>query len=580
MRTPHSNEIEKEVIQLYYSGHTYDEIHQKLNVSTGYVSDLINRLKQKLDANDVTSSRELGVSMRKLGITATDASLGCNVISLLERFEIDISGLQLFLQKVYEKCKTNNLEPEIFVEYGKMLFVLQETSDIPLDGIEIKYSHLVQEKQEIIKDISQLNDNIQNAKDDAEKALSESNLTIKQVSEYVATRDSLAIHGIDFENPLKFATMLNSAKSDKFDIKKILNHLQKEEDFEQRIEQNRHEISQLEVQQEELEKQNKDSKDEIAANQPYRDIIRRFESDGIKVDFLEAIHNTITEISKQYKIDKKEALVKFHEDILNNYHEKLGLEINLKSLKNEIDSKSLELDSLKIKIENITLKYKEDQSNISILKLLKQKIDPQLIVSWNKIFEDAKMNSKDFESQLEEIGTLQKIISSKQQEINKLISNSKQLKIEIKVLYENKENLKSKINQIEEIAEQRFEKYTKSLQEQFLKFYSNALQSVEGVATNSIDKISKTENITKNNLGKITSELEELINNNLKASEQIGKLKIWFPLYELVANSKFDSATISILIFLLERIRLIFNENNISTLDVDHFISQLKKMIS
>ena len=164
MRTPHSNEIETETIQLYYSGFTYDEIHNKLDVSTGYVSDLINRLKQKHGANEVASFRELGVSMRKLGITAADASMGCSVVSLLKRFEIDINDLQLFLKNVYEKCKINNLEPEMLVEYSKMLFILQETSDTSLENIEMKYNHFVEEKQKIIEDISQLTEDIKNAK--------------------------------------------------------------------------------------------------------------------------------------------------------------------------------------------------------------------------------------------------------------------------------------------------------------------------------------------------------------------------------------------------------------------------------
>lgn len=580
MRTPHSNEIEKETIQLYYSGFTYDEIHHKLDVSTGYVSDLVNRLKEKLDANEVTTLRELGVSMKKLGITATDASLGCNVLSSLKRFEIDINDLQLFLKNLYEKCKTNDFDPEMLVKYGKMLFLLQEKSDTPLDDVEAKYGHLVKEKQEIIKDISQLNNDVENAKNNAEKTLSESNLTIQQVSEYVIIRDSLATCGVDFDDVSKFTTMLKAAKSDGFDIKTILDHLQKEGDYEQRIKQNRHEIDQLEIQQNKLEKQNKESQNELTTNQPYLDIIRLFESDQISIAFLEKIHDTITGISKQHDIDKKDSMVKFHEDILNNYDEKLGLNTKLELLHTEIDSKTTKLDLLNTKIENLTLRYKEEQNIISILKSLIQKMNPSTIVTWNKIFESAKINLDDFAIQLEKIGTLHKIISTKQQEIHKQEHDQKQLETKIKLLDESKENLESKINHIEEIAEERFEKYIKILLEQFSKFHSDTLQSVQGVATQSIDKISTIESNTKNNLAEITSELEELIDNSLKSSEQIGKLKIWFPLYELVAESKFDSDTIPILIMLLERIHLIFKQDNISTLDVDHLTTQLRKMIS
>lgn len=580
MRTPHSNEIEKETIQLYYSGYTYDEIHNKLNVSTGYVSDLINRLKQKHGANEVVPLRELGASMRKLGITATDASLGCNVVSLLKRLEININDLQLFLKNVYEKCENSNLEPEMLVEYSKMLFILQETSDTSLENIEVKYSNLVQEKQKIVKDISQLTEDVKNAKDNAEKILSESNLTIKQVSEYVNIRDSLVTCGVNFDDNSKFATMLKNAKFAEFNIQKILNHLQKEGDSEQRIKQNRHEISQLETQKEELEKQNKDSKDELAANQIYLDVIRQFESDEIKVTFLEDIYNIITEISKRHGIDRKESIIKFYDDIQNNYDVQLGLETKLKSLNNEIDSKSERLDSLETKIENLNLKYKEEQSIISILKSLKQKVNPQLIIPWNNIFRNAKIDPKDFELQLEKIGTLEKIISSKQQEITELVNGKKQLEVELEVLEENKESLESKINYIEELAEKRFEKYTKYLLERFLKFHSDSLQLVEGVATHSMDKISKTENLIKKDFETIMTELEELMSNNLETSEKVGKLKAWHPLYELVAESKFNShTTIPILVIILERVRSIFKQENISTFNIDSFISQLKKMI-
>ena len=401
MNTPKSPETEREVTESYLYGFSTDEISKKYKVSTGYISGVVSRLREELGSQEVAAIISLTRGWRKVRISPADALDAAKIHSILNKFGGSVDDLPVFLSEIHQKCKNEGISPSQLIQHCSQSTQIQERTGLSFEDLKEEYSTLADQKVKLDEDISTAEDQKRLAEKEAATVLAEKNLTVADITEFNNLKEELQDNGVEYTDISKLCKILRQAKQCNYDLEKITTHLEKENNHEEQILEYQNQIKQLETQKEDQSEQNKILSDILDAKSKLADIIKKFEDAGIEFIHLEKLYGMITDISRQHGIDKKVAITKFHDDLQNNYDVILGLKTQIKSLNDEMDAKSTRLDSLETKIENLKLKHREEQNIIAIIKSLKQnRIDPFLIITWNKILETSNLKPKMFEETL------------------------------------------------------------------------------------------------------------------------------------------------------------------------------------
>jgi len=316
MNPPKSPATEKEVIRLYLYGHTIEDIAKKCGTSTGYVSGVIDRLKEDLGQKEVSAIREFAVAMRKSGISAPQALIGAKIYSVICKSELDEDKLGELIWEVIEKAQNQGIPLSKLIEYSKIVSELQEKSSVRLEDLPMKYHNLLEEKNRVEKELLSLSQQEASAKTSVDNALEKKNLTIEKIEEFDCVKTELEKNNLDVNNLQRIVTILKKASDANYDSDKIISHLQKEETYENTIENlvekqtNLQEI--IEVQTKKLENITKEIKEKISI----ATTIRQFTKIGIEEQGLTSLYHMVTGISKDNNINAKDALQRLHEDLL------------------------------------------------------------------------------------------------------------------------------------------------------------------------------------------------------------------------------------------------------------------------
>jgi hypothetical protein len=103
--------IRSAVINSWMSGKSRDKIASEVNISTGSVSSIIEQWQNSIGAFDANNLRELGLALKKAGITPVQCANGLRINNILNQLGIDEHHLFDFLNKLYNEYKEQRLLP-------------------------------------------------------------------------------------------------------------------------------------------------------------------------------------------------------------------------------------------------------------------------------------------------------------------------------------------------------------------------------------------------------------------------------------------------------------------------------------
>jgi DNA repair exonuclease SbcCD ATPase subunit len=225
-----------QILDLHYSGHSNDEIHNIIGKSTGSISGVITNYIQSLESEDHDSIISLSRSWRKNNMNLKDASTAMSVCGVFKKNNIDIDNLP-DISKMFSYIDEKKITLTEFVDSSKQLRDIQNKSDTPLSDIPQNLSHL-QDKCESLKEKSEkLEKDIIQQEKILQESIKSKNTTVKELNEFTETRDFLIKSNIDVKNYKKMANMLKSADTQKYNLSKITANLQKENSASDRITQ-------------------------------------------------------------------------------------------------------------------------------------------------------------------------------------------------------------------------------------------------------------------------------------------------------------------------------------------------------
>jgi len=577
LNTPKSSATEQEVIQLYLYGITTQKIAKECGTSIGYVSGVITRLKEELGQNKVSAIREFAVALRKLGISAPQALVGAKIYSVMCKSELDEDKLGELIKDTIEKAQNQGISLSKLIECSKIVSVLQEKSNVSLGDLPMTCQEMLGKKETLEKEITILSQQKASAETQATNAFEEKNLTVQKLKEFDCIKTQLEKNDIDINDLPRLVTILKKASDSNYNSDKIINHLQKEESHESRVEKLVQEQKRLQSTIDSKTGKLENITKEIEEKVSVATAIRNLNQIGIKEQDLQSLYHVVIDISKNHDINAKDSLQRLHEDLENNYDKKLGLKIHLEKLENDISAKSKELQSVHMQEKDFKAKHEDNLNTLQILKKLKQQgIEHALILEWHKIFESSKLDVGDFSKKIKKTGDLAKIIATLEQKSLILQKQIEKLESRKKWLEENIDGLESKLRHVDNIVK-------KSLDD-FLSDAQKKISTASKYATNAIDYTGKKtrENLeahhreTSGILKEITSELDEFLTKSIKESKNIGKLEWVLEFHEfLLGNSFIPSRDLPMIVLVLERLLYRIQKYNADTSSLESLIKQL-----
>jgi hypothetical protein len=136
MRLPTPEHIKSAVIDAWLmGGKTRDEIASEFNISTGSVSNIKQEWQNRIGVFEANNLRELGLALKKSGITPVQCTEGLRITNIIKQLGIDDDHLFDFLKKLYNESKEQRLLPADIIRLVKVINAYPEEinslNDIP-----------------------------------------------------------------------------------------------------------------------------------------------------------------------------------------------------------------------------------------------------------------------------------------------------------------------------------------------------------------------------------------------------------------------------------------------------------------
>ena len=553
MRQAYSKEIEHSVLELFVSGYNFQEISAQVGVSVGYVSSVKEKYEEKLGKGELETTHEFTKMIRKLGMSPQQLLVGSKTFSLLQENNLKSEELELFMKKVTKIIQEKDYDLGTIIDAYEKILILESRSKVSLEHLPAECESLGNKATKLQKEVSELASAQEKAETELKNSLKNAKLTSENIEQFVSIKNELQKNDIDYSNLTKLCTILKRSEETNFDFQKITKHLEKEVNYESRIAQLEDKIRTLEAHEVNLQAKNEEISGKLSINKEQLQQTEQLKELKIPTSDFIQFSKKIAEISKVHDISTNDAFGIFVKNLVT-YDKLKGFQKVLERIKNETDKKSVELESIQVKIENFNIKNKENNQTLKIIKTLRQKaIDPYLILTWNKIFETSNLNPAVFEEKLQKLGKLNKVITAERHDLAQLTKEKKKLESTINFLKSNREKLESTIKYGNELIKKSLIENIQEAVNQIRKTItmgSNSIKNMQDATIASIDKISQeTFDQMKENFNKTQS----LVNVAMESSEKIGQLEFFIPLYKLANDSFVSSELYPTLVAILDK---------------------------
>lgn len=111
LRLPTPEHIKSAVIDAWLRAETRDNIALELEVAEGTVSNVIEQWKNRISVFDANNLRELGLALKKAGMSPIQCVNRLRVNNIINQLGIDEDHLKDFLGKLYYESKEQRLPP-------------------------------------------------------------------------------------------------------------------------------------------------------------------------------------------------------------------------------------------------------------------------------------------------------------------------------------------------------------------------------------------------------------------------------------------------------------------------------------
>ena len=323
MRIPTPEHIKSAVIDAWMMGKTRDEISSEFNISTGSVSNVIAEWQNRIGVFDANNLRELGLALKKAGITPVQCANGLRIHNILNQLYIDEDHLFDFLKKLYNESKEQRLLPADLARLAKVINDYPEINSlkeipkyinkarqrkIKLDA-DIFYRNreiekLDQEKERKRKEIQEL-------QDDFEFVRKEMQNERKEFLLFKDAKDELKKNGIDIHVLEPLIDVIKIFKERHFKPITVLSEFSNIQEYRKLVENKDRRIKEIESHIEDLKTISDNYEKKITSNEQMVLSMKQLENLGFYASDIKNLAVVFLDISKKFGLSKDEFKIKF-----------------------------------------------------------------------------------------------------------------------------------------------------------------------------------------------------------------------------------------------------------------------------
>jgi DNA-binding transcriptional MerR regulator len=334
------SEVRTSVIRDWLSGKPRDTIAHDNGVSSGAVSNIVKEWRDALAVSDAGALRELGIMLRKLGITAPQCAIGFRLANILKDLGVDEENFGNFVSQIYNQCTHIGLKPEYIANNIKQ--ILDLSGSVPISEIPNYIQEKTNERQKLEEDIKKLEGQELDARVKLAEALDEKKVSLAELDQFYSLKVELDKLGIPVEDLRRTIGIIQGVQKSGYNLKTITHLLSTWEAssaIQDRIEKN---IEDLTDKRDNLEEE----VEELTSTHRQKELLfRQLQDMGFGLKELKLLFYTVKEIAAENKIPEDKAVQRFLEDIEKNYDNKLGYDSTLERRKSEIEEANRELDT-------------------------------------------------------------------------------------------------------------------------------------------------------------------------------------------------------------------------------------------
>ena len=338
--------IKSLVIQQWLEGKPRNDIADN-GLSDGAVTNIVNEWKHNLGFSLADDLRELAVTMKRVGVTASQCALGSRVAMIMLNMGVKEDDFESYILDIYNRCKDLGLSPENIASQLKDLLEFSTTYAIPFSQIPNYVKQKADEKQKLEEETKKLKGQIEMLtleKSDRQflrdQALQDERMTATGLRWYSDINAELRKYGIPVDDLPKFAKAVNGIRQYGYDAGKVISEFLDNESHVTRHQMLQRSVKMLKSELNYLSQQYSSAQNTLNSYSPTISALKELETMGFGVKELKLLGHTINEIAVANNMPLNKAQQKFFKDIEEQYDKKLGFESKVQSIQLEINKLS------------------------------------------------------------------------------------------------------------------------------------------------------------------------------------------------------------------------------------------------
>jgi len=220
------------VIRQWLLGVPRDKIAGDSGWSAGAVINVVNEWRRGLGEKVIDDLRELGVTLRKSGITPAQCALGHRTAMLISKLGVKEEELDSFTLDLYDRLIDLGLSPENIAFHIKDLLEFSTANSdivVPLSQITEHIQQKIDEKKKLEQEIQTLKDQIKtlneekaNSEQRRNSALYQEHTTDAELRSYSDLKRELGHYGIPIYDISKFGKAVKGLSYKGYDADEII----------------------------------------------------------------------------------------------------------------------------------------------------------------------------------------------------------------------------------------------------------------------------------------------------------------------------------------------------------------------
>jgi DNA-binding transcriptional MerR regulator len=413
------SEVRASVIRDWLNGKPRDAIAHDNVVSSGAVSNMVNKWRGDLTVSDADALRELGIVFRKLGITAPQCAIGFRLASIIKDLGVDEENFGEFVSQIYNQCKDIGLKPEYITYNTKQ--ILDLLGSIPISEIPNYIQEKTKERQKLEEDIKKLEGQEFEAEVELMMALDDNKVCLAELEQYSKLKFGLAKIGISAEDIRRTTGIIQGVQKSGYNLDTIIQLISNWEASSVNKAHLEKSIEDLKDKHTNLQKECDRLEELISAHRLKESLFKQLNDMGLGLKELKLLFYAIKEVATENKVPENQAVQKFFEEIEKNYNIKLSYDSTLERLKSEIQETNRELDKTRSELD-----LNKGTAQV-VADLLATGFNGQQILNFVSYLQSVHANANELESlkvDMKKYGSLKKAIEALSQKLGNLESQT------------------------------------------------------------------------------------------------------------------------------------------------------------